>query len=195
MKKRIYIDMDEVLVDTHTGLMAWHGIKNDPYKIAENCGNRNTHKMINMSWYDCWYKPNYKFWESLPPMPWAKQLVELSEEFTPGEVYFLTSPVPNGHCSHGKQLWVNQHFPKHSKKLIIAHCKYAVVDTNSILLDDSYSNEKKFIDEGKANNFYLFPSLMNNRHLDFPKMIDDNNILLNEVREVLNERILQSTCA
>jgi len=160
MIKKIYLDVDDVLADTSSYLFKYHNFPNifdDPAK----CGERDVHRHFNMSWHDCWYELPQVFWENIPKMPWCNNLIQLCEEYAPGEVYLLTSPIRNGVCSAGKQLWANKYLRKYASKLIIAHAKHAVVGTDGLLIDDSYENQERFIERAKSENFYLFPSYQN----------------------------------
>lgn len=160
MIKKIYLDLDDMLLNTSAHLFNYHGVPNlfnDPSK----CGKRDIHKHLNMTWNECWYELSQSFWESIPKMAWADNLIKLCEEYTPGEVYLLTSPIRNGACLAGKQLWTNKYLGKYASKLIIGHAKHAVVGTDGLLIDDSYENQEKFIEYNKGENFYLFPSYQN----------------------------------
>ena len=175
--------MDDVLLDTSNYLMDWHK-KNFPFNDKRNCGSREIHKLLGMTWRECWDDLPQLFWETIPFTPWAKQLIALSEEYFPGNVFLLTSPIPNGVCSAGKQLWVNNFLPAYQGKLIIGHKKYACVAEDGLLIDDSYTNEEKFAQYGKSNSFYLFPSYQNKLFGYVPKMYNDPSDELASIEEL-----------
>lgn len=155
-----YLDMDDVLLMTTDYAFKYHGVES-PFSNPENCGTRNVHSSVGMTWETFWHDLPQEFWESIPKMDWCDDIVREFESYFGDDVYLLTSPIPNGVCSAGKQIWVNNFMPKYKAKLITAHKKYACVGTDGILLDDSYKNENKFNKAGKAGNFYLFPSYQN----------------------------------
>lgn len=158
--KRGYLDMDDVLLMTTDYAFKYHNVKS-PFNNPENCGTRNVHSSVGMTWETFWHDLPQSFWETIPKADWANDIIRLFELYFGDEVYLLTSPIPDGKCSAGKQLWVNQFMPKYKANLITAHRKYACVGQDGFLLDDSYKNEKKFNQYGKAKNFFLFPSYQN----------------------------------
>ena len=154
------MDMDDVLLACSQYVIDWHG-KKSPFDKPENCGTRDIHTSLGMSWEDCWNNLPEIFWKTVPFCPWGRGLVELAERYFPGEVYLLTSPIPNGVSSSGKQLWVNTHMPEYKNRMIIGHKKHVCVADDGILIDDSYLNEEKFAEYNKSDSFFLFPSYMN----------------------------------
>lgn len=162
-KKMLYLDLDDTILDCTQYLLKWHG-KESPFNDPAKCGTRDINNFLGMTWEDCWNKLPSEFWETVPFCPWGLDMVNLVEKYFGEEVYLLTSPIPNGECSKGKQLWVNKFMPEYTKKLIIAHRKHAVVGHDGILIDDSYSMEERFIKYNKSDSFFLFPSYLNKLH-------------------------------
>lgn len=179
------------MADTSRYLVHWHK-KEWPYDDPALCGSRNNHETLKMSWEECWNELPSEFWETIPKFSWADKLLEIAEKYAPGEVYFLTSPIPNGVCAHGKTLWINENYPEYKNKLIIGHKKYAIVDNNSLLIDDSYETENKFENRGKRNNFILFPSYLNRHHSMMKDIEKDPEIILmvieNYIQSFINEQ-------
>jgi len=163
-KKRIFWDLDETLLDTSDAACKFHGIKN-PYLNPENLGHREINELVNMTHDEFWLVLDQEFWRTIPFLPWAEQCVKLSiEKYGKENVFFLTSPIPNGICSAGKQLWLNDHFPDMSKNLIITHSKSIVVDNDGILVDDYPKHGVKFEKAGKKDSFFLMPAVTNKLH-------------------------------
>lgn len=187
-KDTIYLDLDDTLLDTSNYLIEWHG-KVSPFTDPTKCGSREISDYLGMSWEDCWNKLPSVFWETVPFAPWGKDLVALAETYFGKEVYLLTSPIPNGECSKGKQLWVNKFMPKYTKKLIIAHRKHACVGHDGILIDDSYSMEAKFIEYEKSQSFFLFPSYQNKLHPVVDQMYKDPSIAIKMVQAKLDSLV------
>lgn len=177
--------MDDVLLDTTDYLIKWHK-KKFPFYKAENCGSREVHTLLDMTWQECWGDLPTEFWESIPFCPWGRDVIKLCEKYFGDNVYLLTSPIPNGVCSMGKQLWVNHNMPRYKNKLIIGHKKYVIVADDGILIDDSYSNEEKFASAGKSESFFLFPSYQNKLHGIVKSMYDDPSIAVKMVDNLLS---------
>ena len=155
--------MDDVLLDTSNYLIEWHG-KKSPFTDPAKCGNRDISPLLDMTWEECWNDLPEIFWKTIPFCPWGRGIVELAEKYFPGEVYLLTSPIPNGVCSAGKQLWVNRFMPEYKNRMIIGHKKHVCVADDGILIDDSYLNEERFNEYSKSDSFFLFPSYQNKFH-------------------------------
>lgn len=180
--KKIYFDLDDVLVDTSAQTFLFHGL-DDPFGDPKNCGRRDISKIFNMSWEDYWDALPQDFWEKVPKMPWCDQSIKIAEELVgPSNVYFLSSPIPNGICSAGKQIWVNKNFPSYKGRLILAHEKFAVVGSDGLLIDDSQENEKEFNSRGKNWNFVLFPSYQNELNGLVSLMYREPDIAVNIVK-------------
>lgn len=192
MKQRLYLDMDEVLADTLDYMCSVFNFEN-PYLKEENLGVRSLHELLKKDWRDVWMNLGVDFWANIPPYYWAQDLINYCETLCPNEVYFLTSPVPDGCCASGKQLWVNKNFPKYTGKLIIAHAKYAVVDQYSVLVDDSEHNERKFLDNHKIYNFVLFPSFSNRMH-PMRKLPDWFEKTLAEIKWSIEYNVYKPSC-
>lgn len=183
-KKYIFLDLDDTLIDTTNYLINWHN-KEFPFNDPKNCGTRDIHSILGMTWEDCWDKLPVEFWANIPWCPWGKQIVELAETHFPDQVYLLTSPIPNGVCSHGKQLWINKFMPEYKNKMIIGHKKYVIVNSDGLLIDDSYINEEKFDKVGKSDSFFLFPSYQNKYSGIVDSMYKDPEIAVNLVKNEL----------
>lgn len=184
-KKMIYLDLDDTLIDCSQYLIQWHG-KESPFSDPKKCGSREISDFLGMDWETCWNQLPSIFWETIPFAPWGLDIVDLAEKYFGNEVYLLTSPIPNGECSKGKQLWVNKFMPEYTKKLIIAHRKHAVVGHDGILIDDSYSMEEKFIEYGKQDSFFLFPSYQNKLYPIMDGIYKDPSIAVNMVDNFLS---------
>ena len=175
--KKIFLDVDDVLADTSNHVLAKYN-KMGLFDNPDNCGKRDFHNLIGKSWHECWNLLDQDFWTHIPKMPWCDSLIELCEKYTPGEVYLLTSPIRNGKCSAGKQLWTNKYLSKYSSKLIIGHAKHAVVGVDGLLIDDSYENEEKVVERAKGDNFYLFPSYQNKLWPIVDKLYEDPSTVI-----------------
>lgn len=167
-KSKIFIDLDDTLLDTFTHLVNWHK-RPAPYdsisSIIRLCNGgeiTREHAMLGMTQHESWESLPLEFWDWIPLMPWAKALIQFCEELAGKEnVYILSSQISNAGCVSGKTNMVNYHFPEYRNKLILSRNKHILVDQHSLLIDDHIGHLVKFNKVGKNKNFFLFPSLCN----------------------------------
>jgi len=160
MKSNLFLDLDDVILDTSNYAFEFHGVKS-PYLDKQNIGKRKIHKLVGMSWQKFWGDLPFEFWANIPKMPWADDLIKLAVEYFGDNVFFLTSPIRTAACAGGKMEWCEKTYPALSPNLVIAHPKWVLVDEEGLLIDDSYFNEKDFKEKDKGDSFDLFPSLQN----------------------------------
>ncbi len=183
VKKILYFDLDDVILDTSKYVLSWHNKKNIFEDVSKRA-NRNIHEHLGMTWDECWNQLPQKFWETVPFAPWGRDLINLGEKYFK-EIFFLSSPIPNGICFAGKQLFVNKHLPRYKNRLILCHKKYASVGSDGLLIDDSYLQEEQFKEHNKVDSFYLFPAYQNRLHETVHNMYTVNHVeKLKEIEEL-----------
>lgn len=179
--RKIFIDLDETLLDTFSYFVKWHD-RPRPYDSIESIldlnlgmGIRPEDTLLGMSHSEAWESLPYEFWYSIPKMPWADDLIKLCEDIVGKEnVYILSSQIANEGCVSGKTSAVNDYFPSYKNKLILAKNKQILVDRSSLLIDDYEGHLKSFVNAGKYRNFFLFPSITNSFYLTAQNMRGDN---------------------
>lgn len=176
--------MDDVLLDTSASAIEFHK-KENPFGDPSKRGSRDVAGAVGMSWKDFWWTLPQEFWATIPKMIWCDDIIKLAQEYFGKNVYLLTSPIPNGACSAGKQLWVNEYLPSFMGELIIAHKKYAVVGDDGLLIDDSQVNQAKFKKYNKEQNFYLFPSYQNELSNIMDVILKDKMIVYHMIKSKL----------
>ena len=136
--RRIYLDMDGVVVDFMRGLAGAFAMP-DPYDRPESFGKYNPLPLMgipdNLGWAPCQHA---NFWEFLHWMPDGREILALCEGFAdPGEVYLCTRPCRGGDGAWaGKVRWVNKHLPRYSPRLIrMMPCK-SLLAGSGVLVDD-----------------------------------------------------------
>jgi 5'(3')-deoxyribonucleotidase len=81
------------------------------------------------------------FWENLPKLPWADDLVGLCLRLY--EVHILTTPaVPE--CVPGKMRWLDRWYPILSDGAIHTSEKYLLAGAGRVLVDDDPSHTSSF---------------------------------------------------
>lgn len=160
-RNKIFLDMDDVLLDTANYFYKWHKAES-PYLTSTNLGKRDNGEMIGLNWQKAWNELPFEFWSSIPKAPFADNLISVCEDSVGEEnVFILTSAISNTDCYAGKSAWINKYLPKYKSKLFIGQKKHIVVDEYSLLIDDYEKHEKNFSAFNKANNFLLFPAYGN----------------------------------
>jgi 5'(3')-deoxyribonucleotidase len=173
MINSIYLDLDETLAATVDAVLAFHN-KANPYLDKSNWGKYDLHETVNMEWKAMWKTLPVEFWANIPKFPWADALVYGAKDLVGDDnVYFLTAPVRSEGCYYGKQMWVEKNYPDMVRKTIMTSAKYACVQPDGLLVDDSEKNEKELKEAGKHNNFYLFPN-HNNSKAGLVQSLHDN---------------------
>lgn len=182
--RKIFLDLDDVLFDCTKAILAYRNLP-DFYKDQRNYGIRSIHELAKLEWNDVWGNLPESFWADLELLPWANDLVNYCKDISGGNVYFLTSPVRDATCFSGKFLSVHKHWPELSSNLIVCHKKWAILDKDSLLIDDSQNNEKQFIKAGKYSQFYLFPALSNRKFEKRIQFDTSPNLVIDEISRIL----------
>lgn len=167
----LYIDMDEVLVDSTDGILAAKGLDN-PYDDSENLGKYNVHELVGQTWPEFWESITQEQWVNLKKLPWADKLIELAESLESDNILtwrFLTSPILNPACFAGKFEWVEKNYPQHAGKIIIGRNKQDIVGKNDLLIDDSETNMKYMKESDKEGNMFMFPAKSNHLFEQLPQ--------------------------
>ncbi len=118
-------------------------------------------------------KQDLLFWSGLELFPWSKKLYNRLEKH--GEVCFLTSPGKRNDtaavASHGKILWIEEHFK--TNKYIIAYNKHFCASKDTILVDDDEKKIKNFRDAG--GHTFLWPNCLSliDGDIDVDEVIKD----------------------
>lgn len=171
MINKIYLDMDDVLVDFESyisqqilSLLTDKSINHPSLTFlrsnVEKLGNLSTlgkalRSALNMKDSQLELNEMYKHllkvsyipisenqaaWESLPTSSKAKDLVDLSISLVGFEnVNLLTAPLDK-YCIKGKQVWIQNHFPEFTSKVIYNSQKHLWAFPDAILIDDRIKN-------------------------------------------------------
>lgn len=167
----IFVDLDGVLVDFMAGALAVHGKPDLKFKP----GIHSPAKQLGISNDEFSTKIEAKadFWETLKPYDFAHDLMTKIEQeaghnaqegdgVTRHEIILLTTPARDPLSVVGKIRWVEHHFPKYKKLLMIGRCKWACAQPNALLIDDNAGFCDKFAEAGGAT--ILFPRIWNPNH-------------------------------
>lgn len=105
------------------------------------------------------------FWEELPILPWAHDLVAMVDKISHGNWLIVTQGQPVNDLSSyaGKVRWIQSKFGLHFNRFGITCHKQEYARKDTILIDDSETNCKAFQDNRGAA--ILFPRHHNSRHM------------------------------
>lgn len=158
MLNKIFIDMDGVLADFVGGAALFH--KKDRWSVVTS----DITECWNMPKEDFWKPLGYDFWVNLPKTEEADYIIGLCEEELPSEnIAILTSPCKTNGCSDGKREWINKHFPKYKKRILMGSAKHFCASPDALLIDDSDDKIAKFVNAGGEG--FLYPRPWNcNKH-------------------------------
>jgi len=169
MLSAIYLDLDGVVADFHSGWCdLWEIDRSNVDKITSwHLGLQAAAEVrlgYTMSMDQVWMTledAGAEWWANLPLLPWANDLVELCQTHAP--VVFMTSPAlspsrsatrTNTSCLTGKIMWMEKHFPEITR-WAITPVKHHMSHPGALLIDDSTHGCDVFQKHG--GEVYLFP--------------------------------------
>lgn len=183
---KCFLDMDGVLVNFVGGLFKLHRVPN-LYEDPSNLGNWHCDEMItkykNISKNQVFDPLEEDFWANLEPMHDFNPLLKIIEDhFGRENICLMTSPTMNKGCPAGKLRWIEKHMPWYYKNRHwnIGSLKHFSAHKNSILLDDSAENIKKFHYEG--GDTILIPRPWNHAHIYANDVVDHLSNVFKVVR-------------
>lgn len=139
---RLFLDLDGVIVDFAQGCIDWYNL---------DCNVKDFTKWSKIFKYFTGYEKDFwegltdKFWVELKFTKEAKEILELLKDVKP---CILTSPGHTG--AGGKQQWIRKNLPDYFKdgRYLIGPAKHYLATSDSLLIDDSQENCRKFEEAG-----------------------------------------------
>jgi 5'(3')-deoxyribonucleotidase len=172
--KRVLIDMDGVLADFMKGLLKAHKIDKTVEEVyANHLGIWLAEELLGMTSVEFWKPIDYRFWENLPVMTGAQDIIELAEKLVGRvNVFLWTSPCANEGCFDGKRAWIKKHLHRQYqlKNLIAGSAKFLGASPTTVLIDDADHNIDAFHAAGGIP--CLVPRLWNREHAFRHQAID-----------------------
>jgi len=159
----VFLDMDGVLVDFAHGTARLFGL---PLDEVEANGDR-THDVAGVTQKEFWRKiesAGRRWWEDLPPYPWASRLVEACGAV--GDVYVATSPPRDCPAAgSGKLAWIRRYLPEvyAARRYFVGTNKWLLAGPDRVLVDDDIRKYRAFTAAG--GQAALFPRPWNMQHL------------------------------
>lgn len=165
--RQVHIDLDDVLVDWHAGVVAAHGLSEDRLP-PPGVGGQRLDAALGMSANAFWKPLNgHDFWAGLAPTVFARDLVAVAERLAgPGNVTILSRPTLSYYSASGKLEWVHREFPHLLRATNLVVEKWRMCRPGYVLIDDSEVNIEEWVEEGGIG--ILVPSRSNRRHAESP---------------------------
>lgn len=122
------------------------------------------------------------FWATLPEYPWCDQLVKSCDEVAP--TILLTTPSKCPSSTHGKLRWMHGKFGSGFRDYLMGPKKEYCATPETVLIDDSDANCKKFREHG--GRAILFPRPWNeNRGISGNPMTYVESMLMFHAEDVV----------
>lgn len=158
MRKKLFLDMDGVLVDFVTGVRVFHS-KHIEYKdIQQNIAQQMFPSNEQYRFYD---PLGFDFWANLTWTEEGQKLLAGLLGFIDSEdIVLMTSPILTRGCADGKLAWIKKNCPIFTRQYCVTPCKHQYAHPSALLVDDSERNCTEFQDAGGFA--YLVPRPWNN---------------------------------
>lgn len=160
MDRRIYLDMDGVLVDFIGGALKIHGWTRESYLRAMTLGEWDLVKPMGMTEDEFWgpiHNAGERFWVDLRPLPWINEIIDLAKSL--GDLWIMTSPTGHPTSYSGKIQWLQNWFGREFNRIILTSEKHFLAQENTLLIDDREETVQNFAKAG--GDAVVFPTLHN----------------------------------
>lgn len=143
--KNVLLDLDDVLADFVGQFGREYGYNTsglDTWQMSSYLGisEENFVKKLNAL--------GIQFWGHLPKLDKCDDLVELLNSLEP-TVYIVSAPTDNVQAWSGKKFWIRHNLPHiYSDRLVLTRHKHLLANKETLLIDDSPKNVKKFKENG-----------------------------------------------
>lgn len=156
---RVFLDMDEVLVDFVDGCCAAHNVTKAELNARRVPGEWSILPALGITDEQMWKPINEDgslFWEALESLPWMDTLVQSVAELT-SDWHIVTAPSRCDTSYTGKVRWLKKQFGQDFDRFLLTPHKQLFANPYSVLIDDRMDNVTKFVQYG--GHGILFPTL------------------------------------
>ena len=148
MNKKIYLDLDGVLVNFVKGTYDALGKKYEYEKVP--CWSYFKEWGITFDQFNAVCEAD--FWRRLAWMHDGREILAAvcrTALQCRAEIYLLTTPMPNNGSWSGKAEWLDRNMPMFKERVIMTNVNKSVfADDYSLLIDDNDSNVEGFVEAG-----------------------------------------------
>ena len=150
MTRKIYVDMDNVLVNFHKVTAP---VFNLPYPSKTVLGYEWLLQAAKLTPEEVLsvMKSHPRIWEEAEPFPWTADLIQLLDVKTPHWL-LLTTATHDPACWSGKVKWVERYLSSAAlnKLVIVGGPKSQLAGRGDVLVDDAYHNVAAWREAGGA---------------------------------------------
>lgn len=171
MIRRIFIDLDEVLVNFHDSAFRVHEVSRNSVEAVWRPGHWCLRAPIGKALgigeltEDQFWGPIHKegdsFWEGLEPLPWMDEVITQVERHCL-DWQIVTSPSPCPSSYNGKVKWIKKRFGSEFDRFVITPHKEILARPDHLLIDDREANVDRFTFNGGRG--LVFPFRGNRLH-------------------------------
>lgn len=154
-KKRILVDMDQILVNLNDTWLKVHNEENDESVTIEDITTWEMENHVNTGKgiYKIIERPG--FFDDLPPLPGAVEGFKALRN-SGHEVVVCTSPASDD-SARAKYAWCKRHLGLDRRDVFIMHKKYWLAGTCDVLIDDKPDNILRWSRAGKVAMSIAYP--------------------------------------
>lgn len=178
VEKTILLDLDGVVADFHKEAFKRRG-KNfyEMEREGYDFSNWNIWADLGLTesdFYGWLEQEGANFWASLEFTPYGLELYNFCK--ARAKTYFVTAPTLDSDSAKGKVQWIRRHFGRFFNMYVITPHKHLLAKPNTILIDDSDTNIKKFSAAGGKT--ILFPRQWNENRDNYSIALQYTQMLL-----------------
>ena len=160
MNRRIFLDMDGVLVDFVGGALKIHGWTQGQLQSAMVLGEWDLTKPMGLTQDEFWkpiHEAGEQFWIDLRPLPWITEMIGLAVSL--GDCWIVTAPTRSPSSYSGKVKWLQNWFGHNMIRVILTSQKHFLAQKDTLLIDDRTETVQRFVKAGGRG--VVFPTLHN----------------------------------
>lgn len=161
---KIFLDLDEVLVDFVGGALAVHGWTREQLHEAWTPGVWDMTVPMGLTEEEFWrpiHAAGETFWTGLQPLPWAEEVLALVRRYA-DDWTIATAPSLCPTSRLGKERWLRSYFGPAFDRYVITTEKHRLAGPGRILIDDREETCRKWSLAGGIGQ--VFPAHQNSLH-------------------------------
>lgn len=178
MIKTVFLDLDDTIADFIGGLHKALGVSYEYSNYLYKKGDWNIlgHQIVLndelVTYEQCDACCNMAFWIDLDWMHDGHDILRaVFDKFSVGQIYLLTTPMPNLKSASGKMIWIHNQIPAYPKRTIITQApKHLLARPDTLLIDDKDENVDGFREAG--GKALLVPRPWNRAHLQANRTVE-----------------------
>jgi len=167
--KRLFLDMDGVIVDWCKGAHEIHGLSEYdsdpdcwPYKWGPEGWDFNNEPEVNLPTHKLFEPMGRGFWASLGWTKDGNSIATMVDTLLGENWCLLTNPWNGDGVIDGRRDWISRELPNMKNRVLVGACKSMCASPNAILVDDYDKNIDEWRKHGGIG--FLYPRPWNSAH-------------------------------